>query len=922
MEWDPTYKNAIADRVPRHETNFQRRTPRSLSGNKLQQVISLLGIGLLIASLVGVNPSPTIPVQLSQPTNLVTPGTASWLTPAPKINITGNSAWISCPWVNGSGTWSDPYTIRNLSIDAGGIGSGIIIRNTNKYFRIMNCTLSHSGSGTYDAGITINNAGNGTIFNNTVYANQYGIFLSSASNNTLVGNNCSSGGIHVSSGKDNILDSNLCSAWPSGIYLASDNCTLINNTCLGHANGIDLNGANCTLINNNCTGHSYVGISISGSNNILTGNYIKEGIWGGIELISARNTTLAKNVLQSCSVVVNGDFDKIFPVVIQSDNTVNGRPIRAYINQSECTVPIDTGQAILINCNSTTIANHRGQGLIFALCYSFNNTIRNNLCKGGTHGIYLSASENNTITGNDCTENLGNGMYLIYSANNNTIIGNNCSKNPNCGILISGCNNTVVGNNCSENTGPGICLDNTMNDTLVGNNCTGNEVDGINVSGGGNHTLVTNFCMENIFGIYITGANHTLFGNNCSRNANGIFLGFRSNNNLLVENKCNENTDSGIFVGSKSVNNTLSQNNCTQNNVYGIGISQSNSTIISGNTCSKNGRGVSVESDSFYTEVCQNWVKKSKWNAIQNSNPTTFIYDNIIINYSYASFTANVTSLIAGRWVNFTDTSTSGGLTIDYQWNFGDLPGNETSHDIIRQYSSGGTWDAILTIIDSEGDCSVAKNLIQVEPDFQPIATITPAPASIPYGQIADFYATPTGNSPVNYTWNFGDETPLGNGTHVTHLYADFGTYPVTLNVSDADGDFATITIQANVVNTLPWIEHLKPISVIEGTVNNQITWHATDLNTNQPNYTISRDGIIIQSASWILNGDIIVDLDGLTVGTYTFTLSINDGYGGISVESVIVSVAPAPPWGIIIAIAGAGLVVVVVVVRKFKSKA
>ena len=71
-----------------------------------------------------------------------------------------------------------------------------------------------------------------------------------------------------------------------------------------------------------------------------------------------------------------------------------------------------------------------------------------------SRGIYLSNSDNNTITGNTCNNNSYYGIYLSNS-NNNTITGNTCNNNNRYSISLSDSsnNNTITGNTCIRRTG-------------------------------------------------------------------------------------------------------------------------------------------------------------------------------------------------------------------------------------------------------------------------------------------------------------------------------------------------------------------------------------------------------------------------------------------------------------------------------------
>ena len=106
-------------------------------------------------------------------------------------------------WCTGSGLYTDPYVIKDLTIDGTGLETCILIKNSAFYFRIENCTLYNSGIGNYtnneyDAGIKLENTRNGKIVNNNCSRNNgVGIMLSDGCNyNTISRNNLSNNGQH------------------------------------------------------------------------------------------------------------------------------------------------------------------------------------------------------------------------------------------------------------------------------------------------------------------------------------------------------------------------------------------------------------------------------------------------------------------------------------------------------------------------------------------------------------------------------------------------------------------------------------------------------------------------------------------------------------------------------------------------------
>ncbi len=91
-------------------------------------------------------------------------------------------------WIDGSGAIGDPYVIHDAVFDMGGSGNGLYIKDLTSavYFSIVNCTFKNSGGS--QAGIRLENVENGTIYNNTIESNAYGIYLKDADNCTVTDN--------------------------------------------------------------------------------------------------------------------------------------------------------------------------------------------------------------------------------------------------------------------------------------------------------------------------------------------------------------------------------------------------------------------------------------------------------------------------------------------------------------------------------------------------------------------------------------------------------------------------------------------------------------------------------------------------------------------------------------------------------------
>ena len=172
-------------------------------------------------------------------------------------------------WCSGNGTQNDPYIIENFFFDGNETYYGLRIRDSNKYFRISNCTFAYSR-----IGLSLRNVQNGLISNNSFLFNEfYGIQQSRSdnntiSNNTFIGN--SYYGIELSrSGNNMILNNTIFGSFYDGIALSrSDNNTISNNTIFGNFHsGIDLYYSNQNNISYNNISNNEFSIRLVGNSN-------------------------------------------------------------------------------------------------------------------------------------------------------------------------------------------------------------------------------------------------------------------------------------------------------------------------------------------------------------------------------------------------------------------------------------------------------------------------------------------------------------------------------------------------------------------------------------------------------------------------------------------------------------------------------
>jgi PKD repeat protein len=152
-------------------------------------------------------------------------------------------------------------------------------------------------------------------------------------------------------------------------------------------------------------------------------------------------------------------------------------------------------------------------------------------------------------------------------------------------------------------------------------------------------------------------------------------------------------------------------------------------------------------------------------------------------------------------------------------------------------------------------------------------------------------------NLPLTYDWDFGDGSPHGSGVAPTHVYADNGSYTITLSVENASQS-TTATTTATIANAPPNVDAGADASAL---TDQSFALNAsfTDLGVGDGPWTTSIDwgngtpptqGVV--SATGELSGSKVYTLSG----TYAVTVVVTDKDGGSGSDLVQVTVAGSNP--------------------------
>ena len=120
------------------------------------------------------------------------------------------------------------------------------------------------------------------------------------------------------------------------------------------------------------------------------------------------------------------------------------------------------------------------------------------------------------------------------------------------------------------------------------------------------------------------------------------------------------------------------------------------------------------------------------------------------------------------------------------------------------------------------------------------------------------------------------------------------GSNNITIIVDDGLDGITQDEVFIIVTNDIPIVTHPEDLNYKVGNINNIISWTITDTSVYQTSYIIKLDGVEVESGGWTSDLTITIEIDGLSVGEYEYTIIIDDGNGETIEDSVIVTVASA----------------------------
>jgi PKD repeat protein len=149
-----------------------------------------------------------------------------------------------------------------------------------------------------------------------------------------------------------------------------------------------------------------------------------------------------------------------------------------------------------------------------------------------------------------------------------------------------------------------------------------------------------------------------------------------------------------------------------------------------------------------------------------------------------ATFESNTTGGPVPLTVNFTQDQVSNHTGV--LWDFGD-GASSTEENPVHAYTTPGMFDATFTIFCE--NLSYAGLPLEISVFEPPVANFTANTTSGLVPLIVQFNDTSTGTQPFNYTWDFGDGTPISHEQNPLHIFTEAGFNQVFLTISNPAGN-------------------------------------------------------------------------------------------------------------------------------------
>jgi PKD repeat protein len=259
------------------------------------------------------------------------------------------------------------------------------------------------------------------------------------------------------------------------------------------------------------------------------------------------------------------------------------------------------------------------------------------------------------------------------------------------------------------------------------------------------------------------------------------------------------------------------------------------------------------------------------------SGPYTGIEGQAIIFNASASYDPDPGDSIASFEWDFNNDGATDATGVEVTWTWNDDYAGQVNLTVTDSHGKSSTDTTSVTILNAPPEVEAGNNQTVNEGDTVSF--------------IGDFTDPGIGDTHT-IEWNFGDGTPGSTGTlEPTHVYADNGTYTVTLTVTDDDAASTSDTLNVTVENLAPIVDAGEDQTANEGDIVS-FAGSFTDPGTADT-HLIEWD---FGDTTPISSGTLTPTHTYADNGTYTVNLTITDDDGASTLDTLIVTINNVVP--------------------------
>jgi len=715
-------------------------------------------------------------------------------------------------------------------------------------------------------------------------------------NNSLRDSN--SWGLHISGAAHRTLvQGNTLDAAESSIYALADNITIEDNQILNsgyYAINTNSGTENLQVIGNHILNSGSHAFYLTGATGPVFRDNVIDGAERGVYVSGLAYAIFENNNFTDCGIHFSKDmgFSNYNHSFI--GNHVNGKPFYYAINEDGLNLDgNEYGEIMLVNCTNSNISGGEFINSTSSILLFHCNEIDISSTVSQFNWYPFLFDNCNKVTLSDSVLSDNTDQFGMTVADNVDFVLDNVTVRDMIGQAA-------------------IFFSSTLGFTVQ--DCSFSNIGGIAIYAAASFYGWIEDCdiVDTSTGISMLATQDSVITNNSIKWSHfAIYAGSASHNFNVTLNNLHDN-EYGVYIENTDAWNIVN-NLILWNSIAGIYMDDCSPTDVSLNTLHNIGQnGID---DGSITNFWDNGTNTGNYwsdftgvppypvpgsaNSVDRY-PLFFEVTEPIINepedISYAEFSEG-NELV---WYLFDDNLRNWEVRIDSQfwqgdaWNFANVAVNIDG-------LAYGTHTVDIIVWDLSGNNVTDTVIVTVFDDIDPTIS-SPHNAIIFYGV--------AGNEIV---WYVDDQNPdtyelfrdgevfvtgdWSSGTHSISLDGlSEGEHEFTLAIYDVDGNMASDTVIIHVITDTAGPELNSPddVNCTVGTTGNYIVWTATDQFPSH--WVVTENNTVFAEGNWG-GTSIILNIDDLNVGHYTFVIIIYDTSGNSATDAVDVTVIPLGGW-------------------------